>query len=279
MTSRRVIINADDLGFATGVTDGILEAHRRGVLTSATLAANMPDAVRAVELCRGLPGLGVGIHLNACQGPPLSEAALALAGPDGLLNFTGPRLALACLCRRGVAPAVLAEFQAQIEWVLSRGLRPTHLDSHRHVHALPSLWRGVTRLARQFGVRYVRWPSERLPGRGWQAPPRKQARVARLLRAMCLLDRPFAARARATGGTWGIAHTGQITPEWLRRAAAALPPGVTEIMVHPGRIDGLDSTQTRLIASRQAELDALCDPSVADAFNHGKVTRVHYGNL
>jgi len=279
VSRRRVIINADDLGWSAGVTDGILMAHRCGVLTSATLMANMPDAARAAELVAPMASLGVGVHLNACQGPPLSRAGRRLAGRDGQMSFTGTGLVLACLGRPWLVQAVLEEFAAQIQWALSAGLSPTHLDSHRHVHAFWPLWRGLVRLAREHGVPFVRWPSERLPGDGWPAALPMQARVARLLRAMCWIDGRWGRPLRAAGGTWGIAHTGAISADWLCRAAATLPEGITEIMVHPGLAEGLEGSPTRLVQSRRRELDALCDPLVARAFEDHSVERVHYGQL
>jgi chitin disaccharide deacetylase len=279
LTSRRVIVNADDLGWSAGVTDGILLAHRDGIVTSATLAANMPDAERAASLAGAEPSLGVGIHLNVCQGRPLSGAGARLAGHDGLMRMTGPRLIARCLCWPWLVGAALAECDAQIRWALERGVRPTHLDSHRHVHAFPPLFVGVARLARRYGIPFVRWPREALPGGGWPRPPRGQARAARLLRIMCAADALAGRARRPTKGTWGIAHTGHVTEAWLMHAAQAAPEGITEIMTHPGFSRDLDCRDTRLIDSRQAELDALCSPRVREAFAKRQVEMVHYGQL
>ncbi|MGA2094374.1 MAG: ChbG/HpnK family deacetylase, partial [Sedimentisphaerales bacterium] len=68
----RLIINADDFGLCRGVNKGIAEAHATGVLTSATLMANMPAAEEAVEIAHKLSNLGVGVHLNLTEGKPLS---------------------------------------------------------------------------------------------------------------------------------------------------------------------------------------------------------------
>ena len=279
MTSRRVIVNADDLGWSVGVTDGILMAHRNGIVTSATLAANMPDAQRAVALATAEPALGVGIHLNVCQGRPMSDAGTTLADRDGLMRLTGPGLIARCLLRPWLIGAVLAECEAQIHWVYGHGLRPTHLDSHRHVHAFPPLFVGVVRLARQYGVPFVRWPREQLCGGGWPQPPRQQARTARLLRAMCAMNALTGRSLRPTCGTWGIAHTGLISEDWLVHAAEAIPEGITEIMTHPGLVHDLDRRDTRLLDSRQRELESLCSPAVREAFARQQLELVHYGHL
>jgi len=272
-------VNADDLGWSPGVTDGILLAHRQGIVTSATLAVNMPDAARAATLAGAEGSLGVGIHLNLCQGRPLSKAGARLADPDGLMRLTGPDLIARCLARPALIHAAEAECDAQIRWAFEHGLRPTHLDSHRHVHAFAPLLARVVRLARRHGIPFVRWPRERLPGRGWPAAPRPQARTANLLRALCTLAVLTVRPPRATAGTWGIAHTGLITEAWLLHAARTLPPGVMEIMTHPGFSHDLDARDTRLLDSRRRELDALCSPAVRTAFAERQVERVHYGQL
>ena len=276
---RRVIVNADDLGWSAGVTDGILRAHRNGIVTSATLAANMPDAQRAVALASAEPALGIGIHLNVCQGRPMSDAGLKLADGDGLVRLTGPGLIARCLLRPWVIGAVLAECAAQIRWVLDHGIRPTHLDSHRHVHAFPPLFAGVVRLARRYDVPFIRWPRERLSGSGWPPPPGQQARTARLLRAMCAMNALTGRPLCPTGGTWGIAHTGLINEAWLVHAAGAIPEGITEIMTHPGLAHDLDGRDTRLLDSRRIELEALCSPTVRAAFARQQLELVHYGHL
>src|SRR5271167_4881043 len=74
MKDTKLIINADDLGMSRGITDGILVAHRYGFLTSASLLVNMPASEYAVERVASAPKLGVGVHLNICQGRPISPA-------------------------------------------------------------------------------------------------------------------------------------------------------------------------------------------------------------
>jgi predicted glycoside hydrolase/deacetylase ChbG (UPF0249 family) len=174
---------------------------------------------------------------------------------------------------------VLAECEAQIQWVLDHGLRPTHLDSHRHVHAFPPLFVGVARLARRYGIPFVRWPREKLPGHDWPQLSRPQDRTARLLTIMCAMNALAGRGLRPTDGTWGIAHTGIITEAWLIHAARAAPEGVIEIMTHPGLSHDLDRQDTRLLDSRQMELEALCSPAVRDSFAGHQLDLIHYGHL
>lgn len=275
---KQLIINADDLGFSDGVTEGILRAHREGVVTSTTVVANMPAAERAVALLRDAPELGVGVHLNVSQGPPLSRAGARLAGPDGQMNRRAMGTIVECLRSPGILNAFEAEFEAQIRWALDHGLRPTHLDTHRHAHGFVPIFVRVARLARRYHIRFVRRHREVL-GAGWPAAPFRQRRNVVMLNCFGAVNALLGADLRATRGTWGVAHTGFIDAAWLIRAARFVRPGVTEIMVHPGLARDLDADATRLLASRRNELKAVCDPAVREAFARHGIELTHYGKL
>lgn len=280
LTEKCAIINADDFGFSQGISLGIIQAHRQGLVTSTTVAVNMPAAADCLPMLREVPGLGVGVHLNCTQGPALSSAGRAeLAGDDGTMNFTAIGIIAACIRRPGVVRAVEAEFDAQIRWALDRNLRPTHLDTHRHSHAFYPIFKALCRLCRRYDIPLVRRHRECLPGR-WPAAPAKQRRVSKLLNVMGWLNARACGEVFGTTGTWGIAHTGVLDAKWLVLAAERLPVGVTEIMVHPGMpSDDLDASTTRLLASRQTELAGLCDESARQAFRDHGVRLIHYGNL
>jgi len=240
----------------------------------------MPAAEAALAERGEHPRLGVGVHLNACQGPALSRRGRAvLAGPAGLMNATGAALIRRCLLRpRRTLAAVEAEFDAQIAWCLSRGLRPTHLDSHRHVHAWPAIFRLVASLCARYDIAFVRWHQEVCPAGAGPAPA-KQRLVSRLLNGLGRRCRTIAPGRIATAGTLGVAHTGRIDVPFLLAAIDELHAAATEIMVHPGYGDDLSPDQTRLLASRRAETLALCDERVKQRIAARNVALVHYGQL
>jgi predicted glycoside hydrolase/deacetylase ChbG (UPF0249 family) len=279
MKKKRVIINADDFGWSEGVTEGILRAHRDGVVTSTSMAVNMPGASAAVCLLAEAPRLGVGIHLNASQGLPLSPAGAALAEPDGRMDRSAVEVILACAMRPRLLNAVEAEFEAQIRWALDHGIRPTHLDTHRHSHGYGPIFHRVAALAQRYGIRFVRRYGEKLPGSDWPPTPVKQQCISKFLKVLGQRNAIRHPELHGTQGVWGVAHTGRIDTRWLMLAADRVAPGVTEIMTHPGAPDNLAAGDTRLIHSRQSELAALCDPEVRRAFSKPDLELVHYGNL
>ena len=138
---RSLIVNADDLGWTEGVNRGIAEAHRNGIVTSASLLANGAAFESGVELAQTTPGLGIGVHLNLSDGEPVAERELVTT----LLNDRGdlegrPQSLLLRLARRSVLlEEVEREWDAQIQKVRDFGVEPTHLDGHRHVQMLPGV--------------------------------------------------------------------------------------------------------------------------------------------
>ncbi len=272
-------MNADDFGFSAGISAGIIRAHKEGIVTSTTVTANMPAAEDAIPLLADTPEMGVGVHLNACQGPPLSREGSALADDDGQMRRRGAQLVLACIRRPRLLGVVAAEFEAQIRWLLDHGIKPTHLDTHRHVHAWGPIFSRVAELASRYDIRFVRRLIEKLPRADWPPSPAKQRRTRWILNRLALVAPAASRRLVATRGTWGIAHTGLITTAYLMCVASAAAPGVTEIMTHPGQGDDVAEGMTRLIEARRTELAALCDAEVRQAFEGSGIELTHYGRL
>jgi chitin disaccharide deacetylase len=137
VTSRQLIVNADDLGLSSGVNLGIVEAHERGIVTSASLMVRQSAAGAAARDAASLPRLDVGLHID------LGEWFFA----DGEWHPRYERVDLADV------DAVHDEVRAQLE-VFSRlvGRTPTHIDSHQHVHAREPAAGAVSAIGSRLGV-------------------------------------------------------------------------------------------------------------------------------
>ena len=132
MATRYLIVNADDLGLTPGVTRGILEAHARGIVTSASLMVDAAGPDEAARLARSAPRLGLGLHVD-------------LGGLDADGGFGA---------YAGDAPARLErELMRQADrFVELVGRPPGHVDSHRDVHRDPHhLW-AFLNLAHCWGI-------------------------------------------------------------------------------------------------------------------------------
>lgn len=212
---RRLIVNADDFGLSRGVTDGILEAHTRGIVTSTSLMVRAPDAQEAVEKSRAHPALSVGLHLDLGEWAYREETWVPLYEVAPLDDVR----------------AVDEEVQRQVKSFFSLvGRKPTHLDSHQHVHSREPVRSVVRAVADELAVplRHVT-PEVRYCGRFYGQT------------------------------TEGSPLDGSITTRALIGILSTLEPGTTELACHPGYATDLD---TMYRDERATEVAVLCDPKV-----------------
>lgn len=222
--TRSLIVNADDFGLSLGVTDGILEAHTRGIVTSTSLMVRSRWAADAVGRSRRHPALSVGLHLDLGEWAYRDETWVPLYEVAPLDD----------------AEAVTAEVRRQVESFLSLvGRKPTHLDSHQHVHSREPVRSVVSDLADDLGVplRHVA-PRVRYCGRFYGQM------------------------------TDGSPLPGSITTDALIEILSGLEPGTTELACHPGYAADLD---TMYRDERAAEVAVLCDPRVRAAIDAGGI--------
>jgi predicted glycoside hydrolase/deacetylase ChbG (UPF0249 family) len=203
----KLIVNADDFGYSRGVNFGIIDAYQKGVLTSATMMVNMPGFEHAVELAKRNPGLGVGIHLVLTCGVPV------LPELPSLTDEIGQFRKLRGIFHYASAEEIEKEFVAQIERFLASGLKPTHLDSHHHVHAHELVLPIVLRLAERY----------RLPVRRISNLP-EHAAVYQSVRTTEVFFADF----------YGDAVTFET---WERLLKAGMAYDTVEIMCHPAYLD------------------------------------------
>jgi predicted glycoside hydrolase/deacetylase ChbG (UPF0249 family) len=261
---RFLAVNADDFGFTRDVNDGIVDAHRNGILTSTTLMANGDAFEDAVRLARCHPSLDVGCHLVLIGGR-------SLLSPYGSYPATIAEL-VSALARRRLR--LEDELRAQIRRIIDAGITPSHLDTHKHTHLLPPVLAIVARLSSEFDIEWVRRPFD-LP---MSCPPEEVPWTTRAASAgMQFLRRRFHAvlrrhGCRTTDYFAGFQLTGRFQSDQLLKLIRALPEGTTEFMCHPGYCrEELKIARTRLKESRARELEALVNPAVRKALTEAGV--------
>ncbi|HEV2719060.1 MAG TPA: ChbG/HpnK family deacetylase [Thermoanaerobaculia bacterium] len=224
----KLIVTADDVGLDRGMTEGAIRAHVSGIVTACSIVANGIDFDDAVARLRDVPALEVGVHLALVE-----ERALTTGRPM-------PKNYVRYVLRPGHPEA---ELRAQIEKVLATGLRVTHLNGHQHLHMLPRVFAIVERLAKEYGIGYIR----RVGDRGGRAGLARRASIAVLNRL-------------GRGNTIGVMEAGHLTAPRIVDLLDHVR-GITELVTHPG------VGVTRYPHWRYAwdeETRALCDPRVRD---------------
>lgn len=282
---RALVVNGDDFGLTPGVNAGIIEAHRTGILTSASLFANAPATDDAIRLARETPTLGVGCHLTLVDGVPvLPPRQVPSLVTGGRFFATWGALLRRALAGRVDLADVERELAAQIGRLQAAGLHLTHLDGHKHVHAYPPVFEVVARLARLHGIGVVRVPCERpalaLVARCAMRPAAgRQAVENALLVPWARRDRQLLARAGLPPppAFLGRVLTGVLAPDDLDRLAAGVGPGTSELMTHPGYPDAaLDAVRTRLRAQRALEVALLTSERARDTIRRAGITLVRH---
>jgi predicted glycoside hydrolase/deacetylase ChbG (UPF0249 family) len=214
---KRLVVTADDFGLTQGVTDGILEAHRNGIVTRTSIIAAGRAFEYAAVLARANPRLGLGLHFTLVEEQAVSDPSLRLPATYAGVVFG-----------RMPAAFIEQELRAQLRKCLDAGLTLTHIDSHQHVHALPSILRIVLRVAQEHGIRRVRLP---LDSPSLRSPAKS---------ALCWLARYDSSRhagSFACDRMVGLFESGSLNEAGLLKIVDGLREGTTELVCHPGKED------------------------------------------
>ncbi len=128
-------------------------------------------------------------------------------------------------------------FERQLDKVSAAGISPTHVTTFGHIHTLPHVLLALETVARRAGIRWVRRPLIHWWSSG--------AGVLRTDRITGLLLGPGMSRF------------------WLAGEIEKLRPGLTELIVHPGKYDAaLSRLPVRLKDGRERHLKALIAPEI-----------------
>ena len=257
-------MNADDFGLTSGVNRAIIELHGVGLVTSTSLMARSGATEEAVRLALAAPTLGVGCHVVLVDGEPVlppEQIPTLVDARTGHFPHSLNTFLTRLFTGRISAAEVEAEAGAQIDFLQKRGVRLTHIDTHKHTHVLPQVLHPVLRAARARGIRAIRNPFE--PKWSIHATPRAQwlrtvqVSALRWLEPFCcgIIEKEGFATTR---GTIAVIGTGILDAAMLRPMLKSLPPGTWELVTHPGYNDAdLECIRTRLRASRDGEREAL----------------------
>jgi hopanoid biosynthesis associated protein HpnK len=281
---RRLIVNADDFGLTSGVNRAIVEAHQRGIVTSTTLMAGASKFDEAVALTTQSRRLSVGCHVLLVDGSPVLEMARvsSIAANSGAQRFHDSLIRFGCraVARKLDEDQIESEITAQIRKLQSAGIHVSHLDSHKHTHMFPAVFRPMIRAAKTCGVLAMRNPFEPLlfaSARQW-----KRSFQLTMLRSFRM---SFRRALRDAGlltpdGCIGVVATGGLTVETFRDLIERLPEGTWELVTHPGYDDpDLALIKTRLRASREKELEMLTSPAARELLHENKIALISYAEF
>ena len=278
---KQIIINADDFGRHVLINRAVETAVQEGMLRSATIMAGGAAFADAAELAVRTPALGVGIHLTLVDAAPVLPPAEipTLVTEEG--RFLPDHTALTVRVLRGMVSMdeVRAELAAQLRRVTAAGIRPTHADSHQHMHVLPGIIEIVIGLCREAGIPALRAPFAPLFAGKFGGVGQFAGRVG-----LALLARNAASLARKAGISVpdhfaGIVAGEAVDEAELLHAIKNLREGVTEVMMHPGTANEEIVRVSGWQHDFEAELGAILSPKVAKLAKEEGVEIVNFQAL
>lgn len=260
---KRLIINADDLGFSPEITRGIIEAHKSGVVSSTTAVVNMPNSAESLRLAvEEAPFLGLGLHINLTAGPPVRGDV------DSLTDEFGAFLPLKKLAGRQASynlEQVEREVRAQItqfeEWV---GKPPDHLDAHEHIMYLDeALMTLLLDIARELNVPIRRPRAD------------EYANSSGMTETLAMM----AKRGIKTTDSFISRYSGanRVSLGDLLNALMDVGEGTTELMCHPGTIS--DESNNDDSKWRDMERQALTHPSTRELLIAQQISLITFAEL
>ncbi len=272
----RLIVNADDYGYFRCVSEGILQSAAHGIVTATGVFANTAHFAEHAAWLRDCDRLDVGIHLNLTAGVPLtSRLHERLSRSSG--HFAG-KFAMA----RGILSGAIKvedvrlEWRAQIERCLESGLELRFVNSHEHIHMLPTLFSMTMALAHEYGIAHVRFPKGDLLRSGSLGSLFRGA----IMKTLETINRPH--RDTPTAHFFGLERSGRLDLPYLQRWIPRLRADrVYELMCHPGLFDPQEVTDPRLVRYHdwEGELRLLTSPVVRELLDRHAVHLIGYRHL
>ena len=282
---RRLIITGDDFGLAVPVNEAIEEAHRNGILTTASLMVGAAHAADAIERAKRLPMLKVGLHLVLVEGRPvLSPVEIPdLVDERGAFSTRFLQAGLKFFFYPGIARQLEAETRAQFQAFTRTGLVLDHVNAHNHMHLHPTVLNIILKVGQDFGLRSIRLPYEPL------LPSLRVCRDAWAVRVMTWAmlwpwTRLVKLRVKSAGMecndfVFGLHDSGHLTSDLFDRLIRCLPAGVTEIYCHPATRRCPEIDETMGDYENEAEFKALLNPDIREALMRHGVQRLTFSQL
>ncbi len=282
---KRLIVTADDFGASLPVNEAIEQAHRQGILTTASLMVGAAAAPDAVARARRRPSLKIGLHVVLVCGRPLLPPDRVPDLVDSQGNFSSKlmRAGVNFFFRPKVRRQLEAEIRAQFDAFRATGLDLDHVNAHNHMHLHPTVLGLILKIGQAYGARAIRLPHEPF------MPSWRAARNAFALRlAHSLLLKPWISLMRwrlnkagmaCNQYMFGMSDTGQMNEQRVLGLLVHLPHGVSEMYFHPAlrAWEGMDPGMARY--DHHAEFQALISPAIADALRQQQIEKISFSDL
>ena len=230
-----VIINADDFGMEEEVNKAIVLLAERGLIQATSVMVNLPLSDEALQKAQSFKNVNLGLHFNLTEGVALSEpkdVSLLVRSDGRFKNGFLKLLILSFLRPFSFQKQVRTELENQYR-KMAKYLHVTHIDSHRHIHMIPFIYREVKNLAREVQVPHVRQVNESL----WCTLKSKGdwrfLTDGGLIKYMVLKFLYYFNRDKSNRYFYSILHTGHLFGKNVKSVCVPSKYDTVEIGIHP----------------------------------------------
>lgn len=275
LPSRRVIFSADDFGMSVEVNEAIEEAHRKGLLSTASLMVAAPAFEDALRRAQKMPSLRLGLHLVVIEGDS-SLKLPAITDEDGWFGRDQLKLGFQYFFSPSARTALKREIDAQFRAFEKTGLTLDHANAHKHMHLHPTIGAMLLKIGKNYGLKAVRTPMEPAGPLG-ETPSLGDRALEQWTRVLRTQIRT--AGMKTNDSCFGLRWSGHMTPERIHRLLPHLPTGVSEVYFHPSK--GQNEQMARLMPDYEpdAELASLTSPTTRQLLTQHNITTTTWDAL
>ncbi len=264
MIMKKLIISADDFGMSTGINKAITECYKKGLLKNASIIANSEKFDDAVDIAKKTD-ICIGVHLNLTNGKSLTKI-LEITDQNNNFQSSIFKIFITSLNRKKLTK-IKRELREQIIHVKSAGIRVYYLDSHKHIHSFPPIFKIVVELAKEFNLK-VRLPSDNLKSSFLKIIPRK---------IFYIIDKKIIKKEGVSFVLNFLCISGLSKKKifkWIKKTKE-----IEEISSHPAYIDQSLKNYTLLIKEREEDRKIIMGKELKEFINKNKIKLIRYNEI
>lgn len=281
--TKKLIVNADDLGIHISVNEAVQQAFEEGILTSTSLIAGGEFYSDALKKINKMNNIGVGVHLTLVGDIKSVQSSMevsSLTWQNGVFCHSYVDLIKRDLKGLINYQEVYEEWDAQIQKVINDGVKITHLDGHQHMHMWPNFVPITMELAKKYNISCIRVPDEKFFfGLKFNNFIRGMARIG--LSVLSSRNRKYLKHfnLKANDWFWGMIYGGHFSEKYMIKAIDSLEHGVNEFMTHPSNDECAMENKFKWGYHGESELYALLSKNVKERIEQNNIQLISYKDV
>lgn len=264
---KQLIVTADDFGYSRKVNKAIIKCIREGIVTSTCLLANTEYFEESARLLRQSK-FDAGIHINLTEFRPLTKAKTLIEKSGNFIHksrwFEGHS-------GKADPKEIESEIEAQIKKSISSGVEITHMNGHNHIHIFPKVIDIAVKMAKKYGIKYLRLPIEKKAKKDDFA-----AMIGKLSKRA--EGKILKNNLKVTDAFYGIDDMHDMSLGKFSQILQSLEEGTSELMVHPAYADR-NGDKFHQSMQREKEIEVLTGSKIKKLIGKNNINLANFSQL